>query len=79
MGALPAQCAATNRPYVSVAELAIEAMRTGDPRLVRRAVLADPNASSTLTPEQIWSLCAQLVQAHGELIPQPLRAPVDAL
>jgi alpha-galactosidase len=79
MGALPVQCAATNRPYVSVAELAIEAMRTGDPRLVRQAVLADPNASSTLTPEQIWSLCAQLVEAHGELIPPPLRAPVDAL
>ncbi len=49
MGSLPVQAAALNRPYVSVAELTVEAARTGDPRLVRQAVLMDPNASSTLT------------------------------
>ncbi|NEB07141.1 alpha-glucosidase/alpha-galactosidase, partial [Streptomyces sp. SID13726] len=50
MGSLPAQCAALNQPYVSVGALTVEAARTGDPRLVRQAVLMDPNASSTLTP-----------------------------
>jgi len=73
MGALPPQCAALNRSYLSVAELAIEAMRTGRKELVRQAVLADPNASSTLTPEQIWAMCDELTAAHGDRIPAPLR------
>ncbi len=76
MGALPVQLAAQNRNYVSVAELAVEAMRTGDPLLVRQAVLMDPNASSTLTPEQIWQLCNDLTDAHGDLLPAPLRQHV---
>ena len=81
MGSLPVQAAAVNRSYVSVAELTIEAARTGDPRLVRQAVLLDPNASSTLTPEQVWALCNDLVAAHGDLLPPELRVqlPIDAL
>ena len=78
MGALPVQCAALNRTYLSVAELTIEAVRTGDPRLVRQAVLVDGNASSTLTPAQIWDLCDEMVVAHGDLLPEPLRAPLPA-
>ena len=73
MGALPPQNAAVNRPYLSVAALTVEAVRTGDPELVRRAVLVDPNASSTLTPEQIWALCDELTAAHGDRIPADLR------
>jgi alpha-galactosidase len=73
MGALPPQCAALNRTYLSVAELAIDAMRTGSKERVRQAVLVDGNASSTLTPEQIWALCDELTAAHGDLIPEPLR------
>ena len=76
MGALPPQCAAPNRTYLSVAELTVAAARTGDPRLVRQAVLADPNASSTLTPEQIWRMCDDLTEAHGDLLPAPLRVAV---
>lgn len=78
VGALPVQCAAINRSYVSVNELTIEAARTGDPRLLRQAVLVDPNASSTLTPEKIWELCNELVTAHGDLLPEPLREILPA-
>jgi alpha-galactosidase len=78
IGALPLQLAAQNRNYVSVAELTVAAVREGDPLLVRQAVLMDPNASSTLTPEQIWSLCNDLVDAHGDLLPEPLREHVPA-
>ena len=77
MGSLPVQCAAQNRPYVSVAELTIEALRTDDPLLVRQAVLMDPNASSSLTPDQIWALCNELVAAHGDLLPPALRVALD--
>jgi alpha-galactosidase len=78
IGSLPPQLAAQNRPYLSVAELAVEAARTGNPMLIRQAVLMDPNANSTLTPEQIWQLCNDLVTAHGELLPEPLREIIAA-
>jgi alpha-galactosidase len=76
MGALPIQCAAVNQAYVSVGRLTVEAARTGDPLLVRQAALVDPNASSTLTPEQIWALCDELTAAHGDLLPEALRGSV---
>ena len=78
VGSLPVQCAAQNRPYLSVAELTVQAALRGDPLLVRQAVLMDPNASSTLTPEQIWELCNDLVEAHGDLLPDPLRVRIPA-
>ncbi len=78
MGELPVQCAALNQPYVSVGRLTVEAARTGDPVLVRQAALMDPNASSILTPEQIWAVCDALVDAHADLLPEALRAHVPA-
>jgi len=78
VGSLPVQLAAQNRPYLSVAELTVEAARTGNPLLIRQAVLMDPNANSTLTPEQIWQLCNDLVAAHGDLLPEPLRENIPA-
>jgi alpha-galactosidase len=78
VGALPLQLAAQNRNYLSVAELTVAAAREGNPLLIRQAVLMDPNANSTLTPEQIWSLCNDLVDAHGDLLPEELRAHVPA-
>ncbi|WP_223695022.1 alpha-galactosidase [Leifsonia poae] len=68
-GDVPSAGAALNRTYLSVAALTVEAARTGDPELVRRAVLLDPNASSSLTPEQIWALCDELTRAHAALLP----------
>ncbi|MGO2097521.1 MAG: alpha-glucosidase/alpha-galactosidase [Candidatus Microbacterium stercoravium] len=78
MGALPVQCAAVNMPYVSVARLTVEAARTEDPLRVRQAVLMDPNAQSTLTPEQIWAVCDELTEAHGQLLPAGLRVHEQA-
>lgn len=71
-GSIPAAGAALNRTYLSVAELTIRAAREGDPELVRRAVLTDPNASSTLTPAQIWKLCDELTAAHAGLLSREL-------
>lgn len=71
-GNIPTLGAALNRTYLSVAELAIEAAQTGNPELVRQAVLVDPNASSTLTPDQIWALCDEMTAAHAELLPKAL-------
>jgi len=71
-GSVPPAGAALNRTYLSVAELTIRAAVEGDPELVRRAVLVDPNASSTLTPAELWELCDELTEAHAELLPENL-------
>lgn len=67
-GPVPAAGAALNRTYLSVADLTIRAARDGDPELVRRAVLIDPNASSSLTPAEIWELCDEMTQAHASYL-----------
>jgi alpha-galactosidase len=76
VGDLPLACAAVNRGFASVGELTVAAAVTGDPRLVRRAALVDPNAGASLTVDAIWALCDELTAAHGDLIPEALRAPV---
>ncbi|GIJ45468.1 alpha-glucosidase/alpha-galactosidase [Virgisporangium aliadipatigenens] len=76
VGELPPQCAAVNRSFVSVGELAVRAALTGDPRLVRQAAMVDPNTAASLTVDRIWELCDALTQAHGDLLPAALREPV---
>lgn len=76
-GSVPEAGAALNRDYLSVAGLAVQAARTGDPELVRQAVLVDPNASSSLTPEQIWALCDRMTEAHADLLPRALGGRLD--
>jgi alpha-galactosidase len=73
---LPLQCVAVNRPYVSVGQLTVAAAVTGNARLVRQAAMVDPNTSASLTVEDIWSVCDDLTRAHGDFLPEALRAPV---
>jgi len=75
VGALPPQCAALNRGFLAPVELAVRAALDGDPRLIRQAAMLDPNTAASLPVEQIWQLCDALVAAHGDLMPEPLRAP----
>jgi alpha-galactosidase len=77
VGALPPQCAAVNRPYVSVGELTVTAALQGDPRLVRQAAMVDPNTAATCTVDEIWSMCDELTLAHGALLPEPLRTTMQ--
>ncbi|TDD86183.1 alpha-glucosidase/alpha-galactosidase [Actinomadura darangshiensis] len=73
VGDLPPQCAALNRSFVSVGELTVRAAMEGRPDHIRHAVMADPNTAATLTLEEIWTLCDEMVKAHGDLLPEPLR------
>jgi alpha-galactosidase len=76
VGALPPQCAAVNRSFVSVGELTVRAAIGADPRLIRQAAMVDPNTAATLTVDQIWRLCDELAEAHGDLLPEALRGRV---
>ena len=76
VGSLPPQLAALNRTFLNVADLTVRAALEGRPDRVRQAALLDPNAAATLSPDAIWELCDELTAAHGELLPEALRAPV---
>jgi alpha-galactosidase len=50
----------------------------GRPELVRIAAMLDPNASATLTLDEIEALCDELTAAHGDLMPLSLRKELIA-
>jgi alpha-galactosidase len=72
--ALPAQCAALNRHFLSVVDLTVRAAVEGRPELIRQAMMCDPNTAATLRVEDIWRLADDMVRAHGDRLPEPLRA-----
>ena len=65
VGALPAQCAALNRTFLSVVDLTVRAATEGRPEHVRQALMVDPNTAATLPVEDIWGLADAMVEAHG--------------
>jgi alpha-galactosidase len=69
----PAHLAALNRSYANVVELTVRAVLEERPDYVRHAAMLDPNASATLTLDEVDALCDELTRAHGELIPKGLR------
>jgi alpha-galactosidase len=73
----PPQLAALNRTYANVVELTVRAVLDERPDYVRIAMLLDPNASATLTLDQVDALCDELTSAHGDLIPAALRTGVE--
>jgi alpha-galactosidase len=73
----PPHLAALNRTYVNVVELTVRAVLEGRPGWVRLAAALDPNASATLTLDEIDAVCDELTAAHGDLIPSSLRQEVS--
>jgi alpha-galactosidase len=69
----PPQLAALNRTYANVVELTVRAVLEGRPDYVRLAAALDPNASATLTLDEIAAVCDELTDAHGDLLPETLR------
>jgi alpha-galactosidase len=73
IGEIPPQCLALNRTFENVVELTVRAAVTGDRELVYQAALLDPNTAATLTVGRILDMVDELIDAHGELIPEPIR------
>lgn len=67
IGDLPPQLAALCQSNVSVQGLAVEAALTHRREAIYHAVMADPNAAATLTLDQIWKMCDELIEAHQKL------------
>ncbi len=73
VGDLPAQCAALDRTFLNVVELAVRAALEGRRDHVYQAVLLDPNAAATLSPARIGAMVDDLLAAHRDLLPESLR------
>ncbi len=73
IGVIPPQCLALNRTFVNVVELTVRAAIEGRRDMVYQAALVDPNAGATLTSDQIVAMVDDLIEAHGDLIPEPIR------
>ena len=70
IGDLPHQLAALNMRQISVHQLVVDAALTGKKEYIYQAALLDPHASADLTIDEIRSLVDDLIEAHGEWLPQ---------
>ena len=73
VGALPPHLAALMQTNINVQSLTVEAVLTGRRDHVYHAAMLDPHTAAELDLDQIWSLVDELMEAHGEMIPGPLR------
>jgi alpha-galactosidase len=69
IGRIPSQLAAVMRLSTSVQELTVEAALTGKRERIYQAALMDPHTSAELSPDEIWHLVDDLIEAHGNLLP----------
>jgi alpha-galactosidase len=73
VGDLPVQLAALCRTNINVQELTVAAVLENDRDHLYHAALLDPHTAAELNPDQITNLVDDLIEAHGEYIPEGLR------
>ena len=82
IGALPQHLAALMQSNINVQSLTVEALLTGRRDHIYHAAMLDPHTAAELDLDQIWSLVDRLIEAHGDWLPEWLRAkpmaPSDA-
>ena len=70
VGELPPQLAALNRTSINVHLLAEKAAMEQNKDALYQAALLDPHTSSELSIEETISLCDDLIEAHGDWLPE---------
>lgn len=70
VGALPLQLAAMNMNMINVHLLTIEAAVTLKKECIYQAAMLDPLCASSLTVDEIISLCDDLIEAHTGWLPK---------
>jgi alpha-galactosidase len=73
VGDLPPQCAALDRTFLNVVELAVRAALEERRDRVLQAVTLDPNAAAALSLAQMRAMVDELLAAHRDLLPEGLR------
>ncbi len=69
VGDLPEQLAALNRTNINVQILTVEAAATGKREHIYQAAMLDPHTAAELTLDEIVSMCDELIEAHGKMMP----------
>ncbi|WHY64778.1 alpha-glucosidase/alpha-galactosidase [Neobacillus sp. SuZ13] len=70
VGDLPEQLAALNRTNINTQLLTIEAAVTHKKEYIYQAALLDPHTAAELSIDNIISLCDDLIEVHGDWLPQ---------
>jgi alpha-galactosidase len=70
IGALPPHLAAVMQTNVNVQSLTVEAALTCQREHIYHAAMLDPHTAAELSLDQIWSLVDDLIEAHGDWLPQ---------
>lgn len=70
VGTLPPQLSAMMQTNINVQSLTVEAALTGNRDYVYHAAYLDPHTAAELDLDQITNLVDDLIEAHGEYLPQ---------
>ena len=73
VGPLPPQLTAVIRSNINVQELTVAALIEEDRDHIYHAAMMDPHAAAELDLDQIWSLTDELIEAHGDWMPNWIR------
>ncbi len=70
IGAIPPHLAALMKTNINVQELTVEAALTHKREHIYHAAMLDPHTGAELDLDQIWDLVDELIDAHGDWLPQ---------
>ncbi|HXF62014.1 MAG TPA: alpha-glucosidase/alpha-galactosidase [Caldilineaceae bacterium] len=70
VGELPPHLAALMQTNLNVQALTVEAALTGKREHIYHAAMLDPHTAAELDLDQIWHLVDDLIEAHGDWLPQ---------
>ena len=70
MGSLPPQLAALMQTNINVQALTVEAALTGKRDHIYHAAMLDPHTAAELDMDQITNLVDDLIEAHGDWLPE---------
>jgi alpha-galactosidase len=70
VGELPPQLAALMQTNLNVQGLTVEAALTGKREHIYHAAMLDPHTAAELDLDQIWHLVDDLIEAHGDWLPE---------
>ncbi len=70
IGMMPPQLAALQQTNINVQSLVVEAALTRKREHIYHAAMLDPHTAAELSLDQIWSLVDELIEAHGDMMPE---------
>lgn len=73
---IPPQLIALMRTNINVQDLTVQALLTENPDHIYHAAMLDPHTAAELDLDQIWALTTDLLQAHGDWLPEWARVPM---